>query len=269
MQVVVDNNGVQSVHGPAGAPQVTVSSQNGTFGALGTPSPQDVRAGLDAWLGGKSSTEVNQTIADLQGRSEQRPARRGAADAGDQARGLTGGPQVFMNDLLDQQAKLENRIDDSKSKSTWKPEALQTKQDKANQAQIQQDIARDTDLLNNVNKQIDSIRDAGPRVGLTHAVDNYVAGPKVDRLADVKAAPLAQIEAHLTQEIAAAENAGFDPKELKALLERVQNEPDARAAMAQIGRHGVDGLTNQVNTAKGLLDDFRATKEDYTGCNAS
>ncbi|MET8762365.1 hypothetical protein [Lentzea sp. NPDC004782] len=269
VQLVVDNDGVQTVHGPAGAPQVQVTSQNGTFGALGAPSPQDVRAGMEAWLGGKSSAEVNQTIADLyKGRQDE-----GLYNAAQKtqlikrAAAHPGGPQVFMKDLLDQQAKLENRIDDSKAKSTWKPAALQTQADKQQQAQIKQDIARDTDLLNNINKQIGTLRDAGPKVGLTHAVDTYVAGPNADGLIKLGPNAIAQLDTHLTQEIAAAENAGFDTTDLKALHERVQNEMAVRGAVNHVMKHGVAGLTAEVDKARQALQDFRDGKDDHAGFN--
>ncbi|MDT7788331.1 MAG: large repetitive protein, partial [Pseudonocardiales bacterium] len=268
VQLVVDNNGVQTVHGNPFSPQVQINSQNGTFGALGGPTPQEVKAGMEAWLSGKSASEINQTLGDLH-KGGQNPELRNAAQNMQVVKRATehpGGPQAYLKDLLDQQAKLENRIEDAKSKSTWKPEALQSKQDKQNQAQIKQDVERDTGLLNNINNQIDAINST-PDVGLIHALDTRVGGPTADGLATLGDTARAQLEAHVAAQIAAAENAGFDATHLKDLQTRLRNETEARTAMAQISRHGLEGLTAQVDKANQVLQDFRDGKDDHAGFN--
>ncbi|HEX8867468.1 MAG TPA: hypothetical protein VF821_17550, partial [Lentzea sp.] len=236
----------------------------------GPPTPQEVRAGLEASLSTKSPAEINQTVSQLYNNRQNDGGLYDAAQKAaliKRAAAHPGGPQGFVTDLAQRSADLQHRIDEAKSKSTWKPEALQTKQDRANEAAIKEQVATLTDLRDSTNSQINALKDAGPRVGLIHAIDTYVAGPKADGLAKLGPNALAQADTHLTQEIAAAERAGYDPTELKALQQRVQNEADARIAMAQISRHGVEGLTAQVETANGLLQEFRETKEDFTGFN--
>ncbi|ANZ39951.1 hypothetical protein BBK82_31820 [Lentzea guizhouensis] len=269
VQLVVDDNGVRTTHGPANAPQVQVSSQNGAFGALGGPTPQEVRAGMEAWLGGKSAAEVSKTVGDLY---------RGRQDEGlylaaqktqliKRAAEHPAGPQGFVNDLMERSADLQTRIDAAKVKTTWKPEALQTKDQRAQEAARKQQIATLTDLRNSTDSQIQTVKAEGQRAGITHVLDSYVAGPNADGLEKLGPNVLTQLDAHLTQQIAAAERAGFDASELKALQERVQNEPVARRVLAQAALRGLDGLNTQLEDAKEALQNYRDGKAANTGLN--
>ncbi|WP_329792503.1 glycosyltransferase [Lentzea sp. DG1S-22] len=268
VQLVVDDNGVQTVHGPDGATQVQISSQNGTFGALGAPSVQEVRAGMEAWLAGKSSAEVNQTIADLyKGRQDEglyqaaqkvQLVKRAAAHPG--------GPQAFVNALRERASTLENRIAEVRSQAPRRRSSLwRNPQHDAKRAQIDAQVKTLTDLLDSTNSQIETLAAQGPGLGTTHLIDKFVAGPNADKLEHLPADVLPRLDDQLTAQITAAENAGFDASDLKKLQERVRNEADVRTVLNHASTRGLDGLTSQVDDAREALQNYRAGKATNTG----
>ncbi|MFD5830399.1 hypothetical protein ACFWGZ_33385, partial [Lentzea sp. NPDC060358] len=263
VQLVVDNDGVQSVHGPAGAPQVEIAAQNGTFGALGAATPQDVRAGMEASFTGKSSAEVEHALAGLRDQGLRDAAQRTLLFK--EAAAHPGGPNGFAHDLATRSADIRSQIDQVKSKTTWKPEALQTQKERAQEAARKQEIKELTRQLGDTKSRLDTIRGAGSQPAMTHAIDNFVAGPNADMLEKLGPNAIAQIDAHLTEQIAAAENAGFDTADLKALQERVQNEPVARKVLTQASVRGLDSITTQLDDAKEALQNYRDGKSANTG----
>ncbi|MGZ3146146.1 hypothetical protein ACVDFE_29960 [Lentzea chajnantorensis] len=267
VQLVVDNNGVQTVHGPGGATQVQISSQNGTFGALGAPSAQEVRAGMEAWLAGKSSAEVNQTIADLyKGRQDEGLYKAAqTVQLVKRAAAHPGGPQAFVNALRERASTLENRIAEVKSQAPRRPSLWKTPQHTAQLAQIDAQVKTLTDLLDSTNSQIETIAAQGPALGTTHLIDKFVAGPNADKLEHVPADVLPRLDNQLTAQITAAENAGFDASDLKVLQERVRNEADVRIVINHASTRGLDGLSAQLEDAKEALQNYRDGKSSATG----
>ncbi|MEV6716030.1 glycosyltransferase [Lentzea sp. NPDC051208] len=267
VQLVVADNGVQTVHGPDGATQVQISSQNGTFGALGAPTPQEIRAGMEAWLAGKSSAEVNQTIADLyKGRQDE--GLYNAAQKVQLVKRATahpGGPQAFVNALRERSSALQDRINEVKAQAPRRPSLWKTPQHTERQAQIAAQVKTLTDLLDSTNTQIETLAAQGPGLGTTHLIDNFVAGPNADKLEHVPADVLPRLDAQLTAQIAAAENAGFDASNLKKLQERVQNEADVRTVTNHAATRGLDGLTAQLDDAREALRNYRDGKASNTG----
>ncbi|SDO71642.1 hypothetical protein [Lentzea jiangxiensis] len=268
VQLVVDNNGVQTVHGPDGATQVQINSQNGTFGALGAPSAQEVRAGMEAWLAGKSSAEVTQTIADLyKGRQDEglyQAAQK--VQLVKRATAHPGGPQAFVNALRERASTLENRIAEVRSQAPRRRSSLwRNPQHDAKRAQVDAQVKTLTDLLDSTNNQIETLAAQGPALGTTHLIDNFVAGPNADKLEHVPADVLPRLDAQLTAQITAAENAGFDASDLKMLQERVRNEADVRTVTNHAATRGLDGLTSQLDDAREALQNYRAGKSSNTG----
>ncbi|SDP42006.1 hypothetical protein [Lentzea jiangxiensis] len=270
VRLVVNDNGTRTYHGRAGAPQVQIVSRDGTFGALGGPTPQEVRTGMEAWLASQSLTELGQTIDDLfSGRPDN--DLHAAADKIQlikRAAAHPDGPQGFVRDLMEQSSNLNRQIAEKKSPSFSLFHAFETQNRRTQEdAQRKEELADLVARRDRIDGQVKTLAAESRGLAMTHVIDTYLVGPNADRFWKVERRDRLRIEEHLAQQIAAAEKAGFDTADLKALQARVLIEPAVRGALAEFARHGLDAMIAQAERAGQALQDLRDGKEDHTGFN--
>ncbi|MBP2406169.1 hypothetical protein [Streptomyces syringium] len=225
--------------GPAAAPELTAEQQHeaqlrafrATLFGLG---PADVEE-LIGWLtAGTGPLDAEQLAVAREFQHFQRAAAAGGADA-------------YMRDFDAERTQWEDKIkwlrqkQDKLTPSRVLPHAVLPARYRDKHAQQEAEITAAHARLAEIEELRETLVRGSREIGVLQSVLQHVQGPSATNMEKLKPHELAACEQLLQGALSDVEGYG-DPAGLKALLDRVRREPDARSMLKMVRARGVGEL---------------------------
>ncbi|MGW7578591.1 hypothetical protein [Streptomyces sp. NPDC054765] len=181
---------------------------------------------------------------------------------------VAGGPEAYLRGFDAERSRLGDRISellhkqDKITPSRVLPYAVLSRRYPEKHARQEAELAAFHARLAEIEALRETVVRGSQEIGVLLTLINHVQGPSATNMKVLKPQELAACEQLLQQALADARGDG-DPARLRALLDRVRNEPDARSMLNVVHAEGIVGLYVRKERHDRRAEDIEARRAEH------